>query len=425
MHTGRQLGTLALQGVPAQDGAALKPVLDTAAALLQSALRRAPTEPGDGATAEPAAAATLLERIAQHVPGVLYRFELGADMVPRFPYLSERARTLFGADPVRAAKDGNWFLKHIHADDQESVFASVIESATSLSLWRCEYRMHMADGSLRWILGTSSPQRLPDGTTVWHGYMQDVTELRELGQARQAKAAAEAANDAKTNFLSRMSHELRTPLNAVLGFAQLLQMDRDDALSDGQQRRVKLIREAGEHLLQMIGDLLDVTRIESGQLQVQIDAGPLHEVAQEAIDMLRPQAEARQVRLDLRVQRDGLRARADRTRVRQVRLNLLSNAIKYNRVGGSAGIRVVPAALVDGEPQVELHVQDTGAGIDPAQLPHLFEPFNRLGQSHSGIDGHGIGLAVTQALVVLMKGRIEARSELGQGTLFVVTLPSA
>ena len=153
----------------------------------------------------------------------------------------------------------------------------------------------------------SSPTRRADGGTVWHGYMQDVTELRELEHARQDKAAAEAANRAKTEFLSRMSHELRTPLNAVLGFSQLLEIDRADSLSEGQRRRVKLIREAGEHLLRMIGDLLDLTRIESGSLQVQLDAVPMRPLAEEAIDMLRPQAAAAQVRmaLQLKGQRPG------------------------------------------------------------------------------------------------------------------------
>ena len=285
--------------------------------------------------------------------------------------------------------------------------------------------MQAASGDLRWIRATASPLRRSDGSTVWHGYMQDVSELRELEHARQDKAAAEAANRAKTEFLSRMSHELRTPLNAVLGFSQLLEIDRNDRLSDGQRRRVKLIREAGEHLLKMIGDLLDLTRIESGSLQVQIDAVPLRALAEEALDMVRPLAGTAQLHLHLRVEDETLAAQADRTRLRQVLLNLLSNAIKYTPPGGSVELRIAPSAEAGGRHWLALSVQDTGVGIDAADMLHLFEPFNRLAQARGGIEGSGIGLSVTRALVTLMHGRIEARSEAGVGSCFEVTLPRA
>jgi signal transduction histidine kinase len=222
-----------------------------------------------------------------------------------------------------------------------------------------------------------------------------------------------------------MSHELRTPLNAVLGFSQLLEIDRADSLSESQRRRVKLIREAGEHLLRMIGDLLDLTRIESGSLQVQLDAVPVRPLAEEAIDMLRPQAEAARVQVSLKVKNSDLAAQADRTRLRQVLLNLLSNAIKYNRSSGSVDVRVAPARPAEGKAWLSITVQDTGVGIDPADLPHLFEPFNRLAQTRGTVEGTGIGLSVTRALVTLMHGRIQASSQPGVGSSFHVLLPRA
>ena len=370
-------------------------------------------------------AAARLERIALHVPGVLYQFELDARLMPRFPYISERARPLLGLDPQRAAVDASELMQRIDPADREAVTASIIESAHALSLWHWEFRVHATPDSVRWIRASSSPMRLADGSTVWHGYMQDVTELRALEHASRDKAAAEAANRAKTEFLSRMSHELRTPLNAVLGFAQLLEIDRNEPLSDGQRRRVRLVREAGEHLLRMIGDLLDLTRIESGSLQVQLDAVPLRALADEAVEMLRPQAEAAQVQLTLQLADPALAARADGTRLRQVLLNLLSNGIKYNRRGGSVQLSIAPAPPADGQAWLSLSVQDTGVGIDAADLPHLFEPFNRLGQAGGKIEGTGIGLSVTQALVTLMHGRIEVSSRRGEGSRFHVLLPRA
>jgi PAS domain S-box-containing protein len=369
--------------------------------------------------------AARLERLAMHVPGILYQFELDAALVPRFPYMSERARSLLGLDLERAAVDASELMERIDPADRDGVTASIIESAHALTQWSWEFRVHAAPDSVRWIRATSSPMRRADGGTVWHGYMQDVTELRELEHARQDKAAAEAANRAKTEFLSRMSHELRTPLNAVLGFSQLLEIDRTDRLSDGQRRRVKLIREAGEHLLQMIGDLLDLTRIESGSLQVQLDAVPMHALADEALDMLRPLAGTAQVQLRLQLQDAGLQARADRTRLRQVLLNLLSNAIKYNRAGGGVDLRIAPAPPAEGRQWLTISVQDTGVGIDAADMPHLFEPFNRLAQARGAIEGSGIGLSVTRALVMLMQGHIQARSKVGVGTTFEITLPRA
>jgi PAS domain S-box-containing protein len=370
-------------------------------------------------------AAARLERIAQHVPGVLYQFELDAQFMPRFSYISERGRTLLGLDPVRAAVNAAELMDRIEPEDREAVAASIIESAHRLSQWRWEFRLRHPDGTPRWILGTSSPMRGAQGAMVWHGYMQDVTELRELERARQDKAAAEAANRAKTEFLSRMSHELRTPLNAVLGFSQLLEIDRADSLSDGQRRRVRLIRESGEHLLQMIGDLLDLTRIESGSLQVQIDAVPLRTLAEEAIDMLRPAADAARVALSLQLVGEGLAARADRTRLRQVLLNLLSNAIKYNRPEGRVELRVAPAPPAEAQAWLSISVSDTGVGIAAEDLPHLFEPFNRLSQTRGGVEGTGIGLSLTRALVILMHGRIQAESRLGEGSVFSVLLPRA
>jgi signal transduction histidine kinase len=222
-----------------------------------------------------------------------------------------------------------------------------------------------------------------------------------------------------------MSHELRTPLNAVLGFSQLLEIDRTDSLSEGQRRRVRLIREAGEHLLRMIGDLLDLTRIESGSLQVQIDAVPMRALAEEAVDMLRPQAESAQVRVTLQIKGQALAASADRTRLRQVLLNLLSNAIKYNRVGGSVDLLIAPAPPAEGRACLSIQLKDTGLGIEAADLPHLFEPFNRLAQARGGIEGTGIGLTVTRALVTLMQGHIQVSSHRGVGSTFTVTLPRA
>jgi PAS domain S-box-containing protein len=371
--------------------------------------------------AQASADAARLEKIARHAPGVLFQFEMGPDQRARFPYLSEAAHELFELDPNAAIHDSSPMFRVIEREDRRRVVESSLASARDLTEWRCEFRIRRADGSLRWIQGSSTPQRQAYGVTVWHGYLQDVTDNRELARAREAAAVAAAANRAKTEFLSRMSHELRTPLNAVLGFAQLMEIDRNEPPGDGQKRRLALIREAGEHLLQMIGDLLDLTRIETGGMALQAEPLSLRALASQSLEMVRAAAEKAQLQLLFEPGVDDPLALADRTRTRQVLLNLLSNAVKYNRPGGSVTVRVQRDA--QGWPGVV--VSDTGQGIAAADLPHIFEPFHRGAQARGLVDGAGIGLSVTQALVQLMGGRIEATSQVGAGSRFSLSLPPA
>jgi len=358
-----------------------------------------------------------LQQVMRHVPGVLYQYRLWPDGRGEIPFVSERCIEVLGLTPQQLMGDSLEMFRRISRVDRERLIATASDWARSRATQRTELRYHHPDGTTRWMQSVSSPRRDPDGSIVWHGYMEDITEQRELEAARAAAASAEAANRAKTEFLSRMSHELRTPLNAVLGFAQLLELD-DEPLTAAQRRRIGLIRESGEHLLRMIGDLLDHTRIEAGQLAVEpvdVALGPL---LGECLDMLAPQAGAAGVVLLPIEGALALQVRADPTRLRQVVLNLLSNAIKYNRPGGSVRVRAHPQ---DGE--VCLQVIDDGVGIAAGDLAQLFEPFNRLAQRRSGIQGTGIGLAITRGLVVLMGGRIEVASTPGAGSTFSVHLP--
>ncbi|MBC7955215.1 MAG: response regulator [Cytophagales bacterium] len=246
----------------------------------------------------------------------------------------------------------------------------------------------------------------------------DITERKRREQAERAQFDAEASSSAKTDFLSRMSHELRTPLNAVLGFSQLLQSDAQEPLTDRQRARVESIRQAGWHLLALINDVLDVSRIESGHLQVESRGVDLSGLLDEVLDFVRSQADSAGILLET-AYRLGPPAivQGDPLRLRQVMLNLLSNAVKYNRPKGSVRIDVQAeggCALVQ--------IADTGLGMTPAQLDRLFEPFNRLGRENSAIEGTGIGLVLTRQLVTLMEGSLEIESEAGRGTTVKVTL---
>ncbi|MFL6663674.1 MAG: PAS domain S-box protein [Rhizobacter sp.] len=290
-----------------------------------------------------------------------------------------------------------------------------------------EKRYRQRNGNIIWVAYRAALVRDEAGAPSYFiAVVEDITERKRTEAALLAARAAERANAAKTEFLSRMSHELRTPLNAVLGFAQLLQMDSAHPLTIEQKAKLQHIEDAGAHLLAMINDVLDLSRIESGGMTLAPETVALSALVQEAIALVATAARDHGVQLRVEppppdaVRAD--RARADHLRLRQVLVNLLSNAIKYNRPRGSVTVRW--GATPEGD-SVQLQVADTGQGLTPSQRAHLFEPFNRLGAERSRIEGTGIGLVVTQRLVQLMGGRIDVDSEPGAGSAFTVTLPAA
>ena len=252
-------------------------------------------------------------------------------------------------------------------------------------------------------------RRLTDTASRWRLWREE---------AHEARAAAETANQAKSEFLSRMSHELRTPLNAVLGFAQLLEMDLDDP----HQESVRQIRRAGSHLLDLINEVLDIARIEAGELALSPEPVGVWDVIDEAVELMAPLAAARRITIDVTAANEcRCHVLADRQRTKQVVLNLLSNAVKYNQDGGTVLLRCVR----DGDDAAVVEVRDTGIGIAEADLPRLFTPFERLGAADSEIEGTGVGLAISQQLARAMNGEIEVASAPGLGSTFRLRLPSA
>jgi PAS domain S-box-containing protein len=232
-----------------------------------------------------------------------------------------------------------------------------------------------------------------------------------------ARATAETANLAKSEFLSSMSHELRTPLSAILGFAQLIESGSPTPTSS-QKRSIEQILQAGWYLLKLINEILDLAQIESGRLSLSLEPSSLSEVMDECHAMVESQSRQRRVHLSFPKLELPLYVLADRTRVKQILINLLSNAIKYNIVGGSVRVECIQHS-----PQrIRICVMDTGAGLSEEQLSQLFQPFNRLGQETAGEQGTGIGLVVCKRLVESMGGSIGAESTVGQGSVFWIEL---
>ncbi len=314
------------------------------------------------------------------------------------------------------------------------------EEATKLIAWRRALmrstqdtmveRLTLRDskGRKRVMNGTASVIRGPDGRVLrMVCTLQDITETLRLEDSEQARLRAEAANRAKSEFVSRMSHELRTPLNAMIGFAQLLGLDRDPALVPRQQDWSQRIQRAGWHLLEMINETLELARIESGTVELCLAPVALEPVLASCLELVAADAAARGIVVAHAIEPDAQGVIADAMRLRQVLTNLLSNAVKYNRDGGALTVtaRRGPAQDAESGDSVELAVSDTGLGLTPEQLAGLFQPYNRLGREGSGIEGTGIGLVISRSLAELMGGALTASSEAGVGAIFTLRLPAA
>jgi protein-histidine pros-kinase len=246
---------------------------------------------------------------------------------------------------------------------------------------------------------------------------RDITERRRAEESSEAaRREAEEANQAKSEFLSRMSHELRTPLNAILGFSQLLAME---PLTDEQHDSVDHVLSAGRHLLELINEVLDISRIEAGRLSLSLEPVSVDEMLRETLDLIRPLAQEHGVNLKEEKREANLFVLADRQRIRQVLLNLLTNAVKYNRQAGSVNIACDPSA----EGSLRISVRDTGPGIEAGKIARVFTPFDRLGAEQGDVEGTGLGLALSKALLEAMGGAIGVESTPGLGSTFWLELP--
>ena len=294
-----------------------------------------------------------------------------------------------------------------------------------------QFRVLWPDGQVRWLASRS--KELTDelsGTRKRIGVNWDVTDTRNADAARREREVAQRESQAKSKFLARMSHELRTPLNAVLGFSQLLLAEDQgsDAAAAARRRRLDHIRSAGQHLLTLINDVLDLSSLEGGELRIAAQPVALAPLVEQTLTLLGPLLGAGGgggEKPHVSVHTGALQGSvmADPTRLRQVLLNLLSNAVKYNRQGGQVTVEALPRG-----DYVLLRVTDTGRGMSDDQLQHLFEPFNRLGVQRDGsdaIEGTGIGLAIVKALVERMGGSVHVDSTVGVGSVFELRLLAA
>jgi PAS domain S-box-containing protein len=355
-------------------------------------------------------------------------FELAVDVFVvtgpdgRFEMVNPALARLLGVErEVILAKPWSEF---VHPDDRErSAEENAREFAQGHRTVTFQNRYVDAAGGIHWMDWSAE---LDPATGVVYGIARDVTEQRAarvaLEEARtaadDARQAAEAANRAKSEFLSRMSHELRTPLNAVLGFGQMLQLD---ALDQRQGEYVDQILRGGRHLLELIDEVLDISKIEIGAVAISVEPVSVSEIAAESVRLLEPLATARQITLRSAIADEpAWHLMADQQRLRQVLVNYISNAIKYTPPGSTATISAEP--VNDG--WLRVAVSDNGPGIAPRLIARLFQPFERIGAEQAGIEGTGLGLAHSKALVERMGGQVGVESTVGVGSRFWLELPT-
>jgi PAS domain S-box-containing protein len=340
-----------------------------------------------------------------------------ADLVTGELLWSAEIYRIFGHEPGSFAPNTAAFHAAVHPDDRELVLASEKKAQTT-GRHNVVHRIVRPDGSVRHVHELAQMHLDEAGKPLrLTGTVQDVTERVAFEQALMAaREAADRANQAKSEFLSSMSHELRTPMNAILGFGQL--MEYDDTLPAEHQDNVKEILKAGQHLLELINEVLDLAKVESGKVDLSLEPVAVDPVIRECLSLIGTLADKRRIQIS----HHGLKntvARADRTRLKQVLLNLLSNAVKYNRVGGCVRIEVQS----EGSDRLSIRVTDTGPGIPADRLAELFQPFNRLDAKDSEIEGTGIGLTITQRIVETMGGTVDVESTVGVGSSFWIELP--
>ena len=343
------------------------------------------------------------------------------------------------------APSGTWFQEYIHPDDQPHVMAVINEAIRSKSTFELEHRVRQVDGTLGWTFSRAVPLLDANGDIVeWFGAASDVTGRKLLEQALQQKnVELEDASRMKSEFLANMSHELRTPLNSIIGFSEVLKDGLAGDMSDRQRGFIGDIFGSGKHLLSLINDILDLSKVEAGKMMLDLEPVVLSSLLANSLSIVREKATAHRIRLDLQAAEGTGLIQADARKVKQIVYNLLSNAVKFTGDGGQVTLRAgrvprsdvgrlsgswpgrsLPLALNEFEDFLKISVTDNGIGISNDGLERLFQPFSQI---DSGLarkfEGTGLGLVMVRLLAELHGGAVAVESAVGKGSCFTVWLP--
>ncbi len=361
-----------------------------------------------------------LTRIAEATPGTIFTARLGPSRAepPSFPYIAPNVRDTWGVEPEEVAADARIVFERIPAEDNARLRAATIESAQNMSMWHTQFRYRHPSKGLIWIESYASPVAQPDGSILWHGIAHDITNQKQTEmELRRARQVAEAADRAKSDFLANMSHEIRTPMSAILGYAEILgtQLENPDNLQS-----LDTIRSNGLYLLEIIDDILDLSRIEAGKFELGRRRVRPDHIVLDVRSLLKLHATEKGLSLDVEfIGPLPMSIETDPTRVKQILINLVENAIKFTEQGG---VRIVVQLHAERQ-LLQLDVIDTGPGIPRETLERLFQPFTQADSSVTRrFGGSGLGLSICRALGRMLGGDVAVVTELGKGSTFTVTI---
>ena len=364
----------------------------------------------------------LLTTLSHQIPGAIFQFQLFPDGRSCFPYASDSLFEMYEVTPEEVREDATNCFANIHQDDIAGVSESIMESARTLELWECDYRVQLSQKGVRWRHTVSLPQKLDDGSILWHGFTNDSTEQKYLElELKKARDVAESANRTKSEFLANMSHEIRTPMNVVIGMTQLLELTN---LTEEQNGYVTTLMTAGKNLLSLINDILDLSKIEAGKIVIEPTEFNLNQCINDVILMQKYIIYEKGLLLNIDIAGNiPTYLLGDQLRIKQIILNLLGNASKFtNR--GRITISVTLFEQHGDNVLIQIAVRDTGIGISPDALDRIFKAFvQEEGSTTRKYGGTGLGLSISQRLAELLGGSISVESTQGVGSCFTVTLP--
>ena len=363
------------------------------------------------------------QKLAANVPGAIYEVVFHPDGLLDYEYMSAACLEIYELEPHLVMKNAQLIYDCIHLDDRANFYGAAAQSAQTLEPFTREWRIITPSGKIKWLQGTSRPERRENGDIVWHGVVIDVSDRKRVeDELALAKEAAVAANRAKSIFLANMSHELRTPLNAILGFSQMLSNGAN--LSPDQLENIGIIRRSGEHLLTLINQVLDLSKIEAGRLAKTEQNCDLYQLLDDVKHMFSLKAKDKGLQLVFERGCDVPQyVRTDEVKLREVLINLIGNSMKFT-TKGSISVRVTrddgeqTDSLMSNDYKLNFEVEDAGIGIDSDELDSIFEPFVQTTSGQKVREGTGLGLTISRQFVRLMGGEIRARSQVGIGSIF-------